>query len=194
MPRPLIRAFGLLKKVSQSPIFPHSSLSHHLIISSRFPSHPGFHLIQAAAKANGDLKQIPDDVSGLIQRACDEVTLLPLPPADTRPAPLHIRPHSPFSPTPCCHPRRHKVIEGKLDDHFPLRIWQTGSGTQTNMNTNEVVANRAIQLAGATPGRPATSSKPLHCSSAVSLSSTSDVLYPLFPRRRTGEQNARPPQ
>ena len=41
-----------------------------------------------------------------------------------------------------------EVIAGKLNDHFPLRIWQTGSGTQTNMNANEVIANRAIELAG----------------------------------------------
>ncbi|MGH7964495.1 MAG: lyase family protein, partial [Candidatus Binatia bacterium] len=41
-----------------------------------------------------------------------------------------------------------EVISGKLDDHFPLRIWQTGSGTQTNMNANEVISNRAIELAG----------------------------------------------
>src|SRR5689334_700577 len=41
-----------------------------------------------------------------------------------------------------------EVIAGKLDEHFPLRIWQTGSGTQTNMNTNEVIANRAIEIAG----------------------------------------------
>ena len=43
-----------------------------------------------------------------------------------------------------------EVIAGKLDDQFPLRIWQTGSGTQTNMNVNEVIANRAIELAGGT--------------------------------------------
>ena len=41
-----------------------------------------------------------------------------------------------------------EVISGQLDDHFPLRIWQTGSGTQTNMNVNEVIANRAIEIAG----------------------------------------------
>src|ERR671929_674957 len=41
-----------------------------------------------------------------------------------------------------------EVIEGKLDSHFPLRVWQTGSGTQTNMNANEVISNRAIELAG----------------------------------------------
>jgi fumarate hydratase class II len=42
-----------------------------------------------------------------------------------------------------------EVIAGKLNEHFPLRVWQTGSGTQTNMNGNEVIANRAIELAGA---------------------------------------------
>jgi fumarate hydratase class II len=41
-----------------------------------------------------------------------------------------------------------EVIEGKLDEHFPLVVWQTGSGTQTNMNANEVIANRAIEMAG----------------------------------------------
>ena len=45
-----------------------------------------------------------------------------------------------------------EVIEGKLDDHFPLRIWQTGSGTQTNMNANEVISNRAIEIAGGEMG------------------------------------------
>ena len=44
-----------------------------------------------------------------------------------------------------------EVISGKLDDHFPLRIWQTGSGTQTNMNANEVISNRAIEIAGGHP-------------------------------------------
>ncbi|HET9786956.1 MAG TPA: lyase family protein, partial [Pyrinomonadaceae bacterium] len=51
-----------------------------------------------------------------------------------------------------------EVIEGKLDDHFPLRVWQTGSGTQTNMNANEVISNRAIELAGGEMG----SKKPIH--------------------------------
>src|SRR6201993_2690008 len=46
-----------------------------------------------------------------------------------------------------------EVIAGSLDDHFPLRIWQTGSGTQTNMNANEVISNRAIELAGGEAGR-----------------------------------------
>ena len=45
-----------------------------------------------------------------------------------------------------------KVIEGKLNDHFPLSIWQTGSGTQTNMNVNEVISNRAIEILGGTLG------------------------------------------
>jgi hypothetical protein len=50
-----------------------------------------------------------------------------------------------------------EVIAGKLDDQFPLRIWQTGSGTQTNMNVNEVIANRAIELAGETGSKKADS-------------------------------------
>src|ERR1700737_5231442 len=45
------------------------------------------------------------------------------------------------------------VVSGKLNDHFPLRVWQTGSGTQTNMNVNEVISNRAIQIAGGAMGR-----------------------------------------
>src|SRR5580692_11168886 len=49
-------------------------------------------------------------------------------------------------------------IAGKLDAHFPLRIWQTGSGTQTNMNANEVISNRAIEIAGGVLG----SKKPVH--------------------------------
>src|SRR5438046_6072282 len=51
-----------------------------------------------------------------------------------------------------------EVIEGKLDAHFPLRVWQTGSGTQTNMNANEVISNRAIEIAGDVMG----SKKPVH--------------------------------
>src|SRR5262245_49015678 len=51
-----------------------------------------------------------------------------------------------------------EVISGKLNIHFPLRVWQTGSGTQTNMNVNEVIANRAIELAGGQLG----SKKPIH--------------------------------
>src|SRR5919201_5677861 len=51
-----------------------------------------------------------------------------------------------------------EVIDGKLDDHFPLFVWQTGSGTQSNMNANEVISNRAIELAGGELG----SKKPVH--------------------------------
>ncbi|HEY6987478.1 MAG TPA: lyase family protein, partial [Bryobacteraceae bacterium] len=59
-----------------------------------------------------------------------------------------------------------EVISGKLNDHFPLRIWQTGSGTQTNMNANEVISNRAIELAGGVLG----SKKPIHPNDHVNLS------------------------
>src|SRR5277367_4688140 len=56
-----------------------------------------------------------------------------------------------------------EVIAGKLDDQFPLRIWQTGSGTQTNMNVNEVISNRAIEIAGGPLGREMMGSKkPVH--------------------------------
>ena len=51
-----------------------------------------------------------------------------------------------------------EVIEGKLDDHFPLVVWQTGSGTQSNMNANEVISNRAIEMLGGEMG----SKKPVH--------------------------------
>ena len=51
-----------------------------------------------------------------------------------------------------------EVIEGKLNDHFPLVVWQTGSGTQTNMNTNEVISNRAIEMAGGEMGSQKTHS------------------------------------
>src|ERR1039458_4889371 len=59
-----------------------------------------------------------------------------------------------------------EVISGKLDDHFPLRIWQTGSGTQTNMNANEVISNRAIEIAGGQVG----SKKPVHPNDDVNMS------------------------
>src|SRR6202140_5950973 len=56
-----------------------------------------------------------------------------------------------------------EVIAGKLDDHFPLRVWQPGSGTQTNMNVNEVISNRAIEIAGGPRGREMMGSKkPVH--------------------------------
>ena len=52
-----------------------------------------------------------------------------------------------------------EIISGKLDGNFPLKVWQTGSGTQTNMNVNEVIANRAIQILGGKKGQKTSSSK-----------------------------------
>src|SRR5579884_4352492 len=67
-----------------------------------------------------------------------------------------------------------EVIAGKLDDHFPLSIWQTGSGTQTNMNANEVIANRAIELAGGKMG----SKTPIHPNDHVNMSQSSNDTFP----------------
>jgi fumarate hydratase class II len=67
-----------------------------------------------------------------------------------------------------------EVIDGKLDDQFPLRIWQTGSGTQTNMNVNEVIANRAIQIAGGEMG----SKNPIHPNDHVNMSQSSNDTFP----------------
>jgi fumarate hydratase class II len=67
-----------------------------------------------------------------------------------------------------------EVIEGKLDEHFPLRIWQTGSGTQTNMNANEVISNRAIEIAGGVLG----SKKPIHPNDDVNMSQSSNDTFP----------------
>jgi fumarate hydratase class II len=67
-----------------------------------------------------------------------------------------------------------EVIAGKLDDHFPLRIWQTGSGTQTNMNANEVISNRAIELSGGVLG----SKKPIHPNDDVNMSQSSNDTFP----------------
>lgn len=67
-----------------------------------------------------------------------------------------------------------EVINGKLNAHFPLRIWQTGSGTQTNMNVNEVISNRAIELAGGTLG----SKKPVHPNDDVNQSQSSNDTFP----------------
>ncbi|MGQ9807558.1 MAG: class II fumarate hydratase [Armatimonadota bacterium] len=67
-----------------------------------------------------------------------------------------------------------EVIDGALDDHFPLRVWQTGSGTQTNMNANEVIANRAIELAGGEIG----SKKPVHPNDHVNMSQSSNDTFP----------------
>ncbi len=106
MPRPVLRAFGLLKK--------------------------------AAALTNRDLGLLDSKKADLIARAADE------------------------------------VIAGTLDDHFPLRIWQTGSGTQTNMNVNEVISNRAIQMAGGEMG----SKKPVHPNDDVNMSQSSNDTFP----------------
>jgi fumarate hydratase, class II len=67
-----------------------------------------------------------------------------------------------------------EVIAGKLDSHFPLRVWQTGSGTQTNMNVNEVISNRAIELAGGEMG----SKKPVHPNDHVNMSQSSNDTFP----------------
>src|ERR671915_1028690 len=67
-----------------------------------------------------------------------------------------------------------EVIEGKLDEHFPLRIWQTGSGTQTNMNANEVISNRAIEIAGGVMG----SKQPIHPNDDVNMSQSSNDTFP----------------
>ncbi len=66
------------------------------------------------------------------------------------------------------------VIEGKLDEHFPLRVWQTGSGTQTNMNANEVISNRAIEIAGGEMG----SKTPIHPNDDVNKSQSSNDTFP----------------
>ncbi len=67
-----------------------------------------------------------------------------------------------------------EVISGKLDDHFPLKVWQTGSGTQTNMNVNEVIANRAIEILG---GRKGTK-KPVHPNDHVNKSQSTNDVFP----------------
>jgi fumarate hydratase, class II len=67
-----------------------------------------------------------------------------------------------------------EVIAGRLDDHFPLVVWQTGSGTQTNMNVNEVIANRAIEMAGGALG----SKKPIHPNDDVNRSQSSNDVFP----------------
>ncbi|MBV8889676.1 MAG: class II fumarate hydratase [Alphaproteobacteria bacterium] len=104
--RPVIRAFGILKK--------------------------------AAAQANGRLGQLPADKVALIERGADE------------------------------------VIEGKLDGEFPLVVFQTGSGTQSNMNANEVIANRATQLAGGELG----SRRSIHPNDDVNRSQSSNDAFP----------------
>src|SRR5262245_25532204 len=67
-----------------------------------------------------------------------------------------------------------EIVAGELDDHFPLSVWQTGSGTQTNMNVNEVIANRAIELAGGKLG----SKDPIHPNDHVNMSQSSNDTFP----------------
>ncbi|MDA0803901.1 MAG: class II fumarate hydratase [Planctomycetota bacterium] len=67
-----------------------------------------------------------------------------------------------------------EVASGRLDDHFPLKVWQTGSGTQSNMNANEVISNRAIELTGGSMG----SKKPVHPNDHVNMSQSSNDTYP----------------
>ena len=76
------------------------------------------------------------------------------------------------------------VIEGKLDEHFPLRVWQTGSGTQTNMNANEVISNRAIELAGGVLG----SKKPIHPNDDVNRGQSSNDTFPTAMHIAAAEQ------
>ncbi len=77
-----------------------------------------------------------------------------------------------------------EVIEGKLDAHFPLSIWQTGSGTQTNMNSNEVISNRAIETAGGEMG----SKKPIHPNDDVNKSQSSNDTFPTAMHIAAAEQ------
>ena len=77
-----------------------------------------------------------------------------------------------------------EVIAGELDDHFPLRVWQTGSGTQTNMNANEVISNRAIELAGGVMG----SKKPIHPNDDVNRGQSSNDTFPTAMHIAAAEQ------
>ncbi len=77
-----------------------------------------------------------------------------------------------------------EVIEGKLDDHFPLVVWQTGSGTQTNMNSNEVIANRAIEIAGGQLG----SKEPVHPNDHCNKAQSSNDTFPTAMHIAVGEQ------
>ena len=77
-----------------------------------------------------------------------------------------------------------EVTDGSLDDEFPLRIWQTGSGTQTNMNANEVIANRAIELAGGERGSKA----PVHPNDHVNMSQSSNDTFPTAMHIAAAEQ------
>src|SRR2546423_302230 len=77
-----------------------------------------------------------------------------------------------------------EVIEGKLDSHFPLVVWQTGSGTQSNMNANEVIANRAIEMLGGVMG----SKHPVHPNDHVNMSQSSNDTYPTAMHIASAEQ------
>ncbi|MSQ61619.1 MAG: class II fumarate hydratase, partial [Dehalococcoidia bacterium] len=77
-----------------------------------------------------------------------------------------------------------EVIAGTLDDHFPLVVWQTGSGTQSNMNANEVISNRAIELMGGTIG----SKSPVHPNDHVNMSQSSNDVFPAAIAIATAEQ------
>ena len=80
-----------------------------------------------------------------------------------------------------------EVIDGKLDDHFPLVVWQTGSGTQSNMNANEVISNRAIEMLGGEMG----SKKPVHPNDHVNMSQSSNDTYPTAMHIACAEQVAK---
>jgi fumarate hydratase class II len=77
-----------------------------------------------------------------------------------------------------------EVIAGKLDEHFPLVVWQTGSGTQSNMNANEVISNRAIEMLGGVKG----SKKPVHPNDHVNMSQSSNDTYPTAMHIAAAEQ------
>ena len=78
-----------------------------------------------------------------------------------------------------------EVIEGKLDEHFPLVVWQTGSGTQSNMNSNEVIANRAIELMGGVMG----TKKPIHPNDHVNCAQSSNDTFPTAMHIAAAEQS-----
>src|SRR3546814_8590114 len=80
-----------------------------------------------------------------------------------------------------------EVIDGKLNDHFPLVVWQTGSGTQSNMNANEVISNRAIEMLGGEMG----SKTPVHPNDHVNMSQSSNDTYPTAMHIACAEQIVR---
>src|SRR5213596_4185998 len=80
-----------------------------------------------------------------------------------------------------------EVIAGKLDDHFPLVVWQTGSGTQSNMNANEVIGNRAIELLGGQLG----SKKPVHPNDHVNRSQSSNDTFPTAMHLAAAEESVK---